>query len=63
MISLPIKKATVVIGSGTDDLFLIIDAESPYPLLGYDCSMKISTQKGYGAEYCKKGIWYRSYYN
>jgi hypothetical protein len=54
MIELPIKKAIVVTGQGTDDILLTLDTESPYPNMGYDCLMKISTQKGYGVEYCEK---------
>jgi len=52
-IRLVVKRATVLLSTGTDLITIYPDMISPFPTMGYDASFKMDVQKGYGVEYCK----------
>jgi hypothetical protein len=53
-LNLKVKRAVVVTSQGTDTIILTLDGPTAYPIMQYDTIIKISTQKGYGEEYCIK---------
>lgn len=47
--NLPVSKVTVLTGHGaTDQVTFHIDTGSPFPAMGYQTSLKVEAQRGYG---------------
>lgn len=53
-LNLNVKSITVLLTDGTDIITLHLDAESAFPEMKYNPTMKMEARQGYGVEYCKK---------
>lgn len=52
-ITLKIKKATVVLTHGTDQVRLDVDLPTAFPEMNYETAMVVSARHNYGKEWCE----------
>ena len=53
---LTVKYATVLTGHGPDKISLDLEAESPFPVMGYKPTAMIEAQKGEGANWVRRTL-------
>lgn len=50
-----IKSVQVLVElNGADQISLYLEAETPFPNMGYDATANVTAQKGFGLEWAKK---------
>ncbi len=54
MNDISVKSIVVMInGAGCDVVLIVPHTITPFPIMGYDPTMKVETQAGYGVEWCR----------
>ncbi len=51
--TLTITRASVLVGHGTDKVYLYFEAPTAFPVMGYEISATVEAQHGFGATWVK----------
>ena len=55
-IPFPIKKVTVLLTYGTDQITLTLDGPTPFPEMKYELQARIEARQGYGAQWVRENL-------